>query len=395
MAHPRSKVPDHTPADLLSPLEPRTLLAANLFAFGDFTDPDGFADPGAATQIAVNISNNGDAPARPAVLSARLSRDRIWGNADDRVIGIVINRTGLGVGLTAFRAATITVPPGTPFGYYFLALRADAAGRVTESDEADNTAFSVGRLFVLGAPGRAVAIGNSRVIPDADRTPSTTDFTAFPNAQTFTPGVERSFRIRNDGAGPLVLPLNSGVTISGNGATQFAVSRQPATVIQPGRSALFTIDFRPNLLGRHRATITFTTSDPANPVYFFTIAGTAVPAPIIEVRVGTETIPTQGSSRFIGPAEIGEDIQTTFTVFNVGGSVLTFHPPTITGPGAPAYVIIAQPTSLVLNPGQSASFTIQLLTTTPGNFNALLSFANSDPNRTPFSLSLLGEVRQR
>lgn len=115
-------------------------------------------------------------------------------------------------------------------------------------------------------------VGNGTSISSGDTNPDTADHTHFGAAAHTTGARRRGFTLQNTGNGPLTLGTNA-VTISGDHASDFAVTTQPATALFQGHSTTFGIVFTPSAPGNRTATVSIANDDPDESPYTFAIEG--------------------------------------------------------------------------------------------------------------------------
>lgn len=120
--------------------------------------------------------------------------------------------------------------------------------------------------------------GNSTSIESGDSTPSEDDDTDFGSAAVGGAPVTRVFTIHNNGSGALNLTGTPRVEISGDGATHFSVTDQPASPVVSGEDTSVEINFQPMGPGTHTATVTIANNDSDEDPYTFAIQGTGVSA---------------------------------------------------------------------------------------------------------------------
>ncbi len=106
---------------------------------------------GGAFQVSCGVLNNGTANATGFSVRYRLSTDTSYDPSSDTLVGDVA-LSGVNAGATVTAAYSGTCPNVAP-GLYYLILRIDAFGEVTESDETDNTFYRVGQITVTAASG--------------------------------------------------------------------------------------------------------------------------------------------------------------------------------------------------------------------------------------------------
>ncbi len=94
---------------------------------------------GAKTSVAATVVNQGAGPAGASTVRFYLSTNLTF-DATDVPLGESRSVPVLGAGASNIGATLVTIPAGTTAGTYFVILRADADGSVSESNETNNTA---------------------------------------------------------------------------------------------------------------------------------------------------------------------------------------------------------------------------------------------------------------
>lgn len=115
--------------------------------------------------------------------------------------------------------------------------------------------------------------------------------------------------------------------------------------------------------------------------------GTALATPVVEVSQGGQGV-ARGSTFNFGPSPLGAPVSRTFVITNTGTTSLTIGAVAIT---AGNYTVTQQPTS-VIAPSGTTSFTVRMNASTQGVQSGQFAFANTDPARNPFFVSLTGSV---
>ncbi|MCW1922766.1 choice-of-anchor D domain-containing protein [Luteolibacter arcticus] len=109
----------------------------------------------------------------------------------------------------------------------------------------------------------------------------------------------------------------------------------------------------------------------------------------IEQPPGTPRSPGTGTVAF-GTLVTGQESTLTFALVNRGGLPLTSISGSLSGTGAAAYTILSLPSSV---PARNvAYFTVKFTSTTAGSKPATLRITSSDPNESPYDISLTGTV---
>ncbi len=209
--------------------------------------------------------------------------------------------------------------------------------------------------------------GNSLVITDGDDVPSLTDWTDFGSTVVVGGTISRTFTINNLGDDVLTLSGTPAVLIDGTHASDFTVTALPSSTVAVGSSTSFTVTFNPSAGDLRSATISIANNDSDENPYNFSIQGTGIVAPEMEVRGNSLIIPDNDITPslddwtdFGSTAVEGGTISRTFTINNLGDDVLTLSgTPAILIGGTQSgdFEVTADPASTVL-PGSSTSFTV-------------------------------------
>ncbi|MGB0862644.1 MAG: LamG-like jellyroll fold domain-containing protein, partial [Saprospiraceae bacterium] len=109
--------------------------------------------------------------------------------------------------------------------------------------------------------------GNSVVIADADRTPSTADYTDYGGIVSGASAISKTFTIKN--TDPTTALNISSVNITGANAANFSVTSSPASTVATNSSTTMTVQFSPNTVGENTATIEITSDDCVKLVFDF------------------------------------------------------------------------------------------------------------------------------
>jgi hypothetical protein len=241
--------------------------------------------------------------------------------------------------------------------------------------------------------------GNGISIGDGDSTPSLTDGTDFGSIAVLGAISLHNFTIYNTGPGDLILSGSPRVVISGTNAADFTISVQPSGVVAPGGSTSFTVVFNPSAVGVRSAALSIANNDLNENPYNFSIQGTGVTAPEIEVRGNTvlildgDSAPSVYDGSDFGSTPVaGGTVSHSFTINNLGDANLnlTGNPRVaVLGPNAGDFSVTVQPSSFVV-PGASTTFTVVFNPSASGLRSAELSIANNDGNENPFNFSIQG-----
>jgi subtilase family serine protease len=127
---------------------------------------------GASITITETTKNQGSGVADPSTTKFYLSSNTTVDAADIFLGGRPV--PSLGSGATSSGSTTVTIPAGTPAGFYYLLGKADADGVVTETSETNNTNYTyltVGSdlvMYSLTAPSSGGA-GSALAVSDTTR----------------------------------------------------------------------------------------------------------------------------------------------------------------------------------------------------------------------------------
>ncbi len=201
------------------------------------------------------------------------------------------------------------------------------------------------------------------------------------------------FTIENRGTVNLNI---GGVALLGSDSGEFTLSSGGPTVINPGGSTSFNLTFNPTSPGAKQATVTVNSDDPDTPAHTFTITGTGVAIPEIDVKNPGGASVVSGSSNYdFGSITTGTFVDENFTIENIGQGNLELTADTIVDvTGSEQFSISAQPGSSTISGGANTTFTIRYLGTSLGTHQATISIANNDFDENPFSFDVSGTTTE-
>jgi hypothetical protein len=241
--------------------------------------------------------------------------------------------------------------------------------------------------------------GNDILITDGDDAPELADGTDFGGTLVLGGTVSHSFTIYNTGDGELLLTGTPKVTFTGGNAADFSVSLEPTSPVAPDSSTTFTVVFNPSAGGLRTTTLSIANSDSDENPYNFTIQGTGMLAPEMDVRGNGVSIPDddafpdlEDGTDFGSTAVAGGTASHTFTIYNLGDATLSLSgDPRVAVGGAHAadFSVTAQPGSTVA-PGGSTTFTVTFNPIAGGLRTATLSIANNDSDENPYNFAIQG-----
>lgn len=239
---------------------------------------------------------------------------------------------------------------------------------------ASNDATQSPYTFAITGEGVASGVmgvkGNNTAIANGDLTPSTSDFTDLGGVDVSSGTITKTFTIFNSGSAPLSLTGSPVVTITGADAGDFAISTQPASskLAAKNGSTTFSVQFDPSAAGTRFATINIASDDPNADVFTYSIQGTGLVSPIMNVKGGTtpttissgDTTPSAADGTDFGAVEQGNGTVTrTFTINNTGAGVLRLINPRVAIDNTTDFTIVAQPSDRIAAGSGSSSFQIK------------------------------------
>ncbi|RPE00847.1 choice-of-anchor D domain-containing protein [Aureibaculum marinum] len=175
-----------------------------------------------------------------------------------------------------------TLTPGSSFTYEIVfspvSIASPLSGTVFIFSTDPDTPF-----FTYQVSGEGVApypimevTGNGNPIADGSATASDSNHTQFLDTDINAfGGSTRIFTIENTGTDTLRLNNIPIVQISGADAADFTVIANPATIIAPGGTTTFTVEFNPTISGTKVAEISIDNNTPGTDPYNFVIQGEA------------------------------------------------------------------------------------------------------------------------
>lgn len=237
--------------------------------------------------------------------------------------------------------------------------------------------------------------GNSTNIANGDVTPATGDGTNFGSYDISAGAVSTTFTITNSGNQTLTLsnPVLSGAT------SEFTITSMPASLsLAAGATATFTVAFDPTSTGTKNAVVTIASNDPDENPFTFSITGTGVSTPEMEIRGGSPAIAitdgdgtpdTADGTNFGGVYVQSGTISQIFTIHNLGSATLTLSGGvTIGGTNASDFSVTSIGTSVAA--GGTLQFTVTFDPNALGTRTATISISNNDSNENPYNFSIQG-----
>lgn len=210
-----------------------------------------------------------------------------------------------------------------------------------------------------------------------------------------------TYTVSNTGTDDLTL-ATAGVTSLVN-VTVNAITSPVATTVTAGNSTTFTVQYTPVLAGAFSFGVSFTNNDGDENPYDFTVSGTGVGAPEINVLAGI-TIPIAddpahdpaGSGGTRLDASVGLASSNLFTIENTGTGPLTLgaNAVSLSGAGVGDFSVSQQPASTIA-PGGSTTFRILFAPTVAGLQGPVdVAITNNDGDENPYNFRVQGTGRQ-
>lgn len=361
---------------------------------------------GEDVQVAWTIVNAGGSFEGAFDQEVRLSTDTVWGNADDIVLGVQRESEDFAAGQTSDEDEGFVIPAGTAQGAYYVGVRIDSGGEITESDETNNIVFSPDAVVTVGPdePGedRNYSIsGNGHHINDDDHSPGRDDATAMGRVRVDGRFGESEFEIHNFGSTELEIER---VEIEGRNRRDFAIAVAPRAKLAPGESTTVVVRFDPSKGGVRNAKLVIDTSRDTTNAYEFKLKGNGVvptdaPDAVVLGRRGNEIrdddlSPGGGDGTRFRTLALGASQDRTFTLRNDGPQTLLLTTPLLrlTGAGAPAFSIITMPAAS-LAPGATTTFTMRFAPVALGKQAATIEILSNDPDEAVFNFRIAGRGR--
>lgn len=359
------------PTDLET-LEPRTLLAADLLVDA-LRLPDsvrGNIAEGHRVTVSVEVSNLGNSAAGLFEIDGRLSKDQVWGNADDVTIHTERTQSGVPAGAVRFAfLADVVVPELPRKGLHYIGIKIDSFDEIAESNEQNNVFW--GKRLRVNKVRTAQIRGNNLPIPADDSSPRAEDRTYFGAVNVSNASVEHEFTLWNVGRGTL-RPAAVSVSLEGPESADFVVTQQPlrSTLDWSGFASAFTtfrIAFDPTIAGTRSAQVVVRTDDPRRPEHRFTITGEGLLAASVRVGFADVSLPYPDGR----PFEV-HGSQTFLGIWNEGSAALEVGRIRLSDRFG-GVLSIRGGRARTIEPGGFAQFFIVFSPTEPGVYDSVLS----------------------
>ena len=298
----------------------------------------------------------------------------------------------------------IYVSPGNYTSFRYQFDPSDFGVRTTTltitSNDPDEGTFD----FTLQGTGGGAVIdirGGSpyQSITDGDNTPSSDDGTDYGNVDVLSGHSIQDYQILNTGVADLII---TSIADDGPHHTDFYVVhilRLPI-IVEPGSEKYITYRFDPSDNGVRTTTLMFTSNDPYEGTFDFTLQGTGGITEM-DVQGNGYSIPDGGGHSThdgtgFGYVFIGMTATHTFTIENTGTADLQlWGSPTVSVSGTHAsdFTVSVQPATQVVSGSGTTTFDIQFQPSTPGFRTASISIVNNDADENPYDIGLDGYGR--
>jgi hypothetical protein len=212
------------------------------------------------------------------------------------------------------------------------------------------------------------------------------EFEASTTAQTYGvvwvgASAVRTFVIRNVGSADLQILTT---TLDGDAAGEFTIVQGAAPVtVAPGATHNVDVRFVPALVGTRTAMIHLTSNDLDESTVDFTLGGTGIMPPDIDVT------PLQND---FGEVVIGMMKSRTLAIRNSGGANLQVTAATLTGENAAEFGIAQGAAPFTVAAGTMHNLVVHLAPSTEGLKTAVLRLATDDPDEGMVDVSLSGSA---
>ena len=280
----------------------------------------------------------------------------------------------------------------------FLAVKGVGSTQITASSD---KALDVVRTLVVkkGTPEISVSAGKYNLAKDLVSGGSY-DFgqTNFDpdNKLTVLTTLDGTFKIENKGTASLNLAK---ISITGANAADFSIKSGSSSKISPFDWSNLVIRFKPLGKGVRTALVTIANDDADEGTYTFTITGKGL-APVINVK--QETTVLAGSYDF-GQVDASTGMETTFTIENTGGRVLTLSHDDIYSDASvvslsgthSANFRLKTPTSRTIPAGGSVTFKIAFTPSIADKVTALVKIHSNDPDKKVYEFTVEGKANVR
>jgi len=288
----------------------------------------------------------------------------------------------------------------TTFGVTFTPnVLGDANVTVTiDNNTKDSNPFTFS-LHGIGSNGSPISymrvIGNNEVILNGSTETSVLDNTDYGQVDLNKEKI-LEFSVENSGNAKLEFNNDPAVEITGNNATSFFVVK-PLKSVPAGETVIFSIKFKPTLVGEKTAIVSISSNDKARDPYTFAIRGLAndpTELPVMALLGNGEYI-TNGSTTpelingtDFGSASVGMSADQEFVMFNdsFANLLLDSNPIEVSGANAADFVVTAAPASVEIPAKSQLPFTLSFKPTTAGAKTATVTIKTKNAGNFVFAV---------
>lgn len=299
--------------------------------------------------------------------------------------------TGLQITTSGTRAAAFVVggPPATSLEpgastRFTVAFRPTSVGPQAATLQVTSTSTRqvVQRIDLHGI---GIAVPEITVMLDDETLTSGRKSVDFGNCLVGSTSSARIFTIKNSGSAPL-----SGLSLVGE-VSDFLRSSLAATILAPGASTTFKVNFRPASADPHSAQLAISSNDTDERSFMIDLTGEGLDAPEIVVRLA-EGRALRDEAAFVnmGTVELGSTSKgQVLTIFNSGTANLENLSLAKGGLNDDDFTVSALRTTR-LAPGGSTSVKIDFSPSRTGTRWAALRITSNDGNERVFDIVLTG-----
>ncbi|MFD0894047.1 choice-of-anchor D domain-containing protein [Luteolibacter ambystomatis] len=312
--------------------------------------------------------------------------------------GVTLNGTvNPGGGVTS---AQFDYGPTAAFGQSATITLSPNNGTTTQNVSTTVSGLAPGTLYVFRASATnafGTALGSNQVFTTPDAPDIAVEQPAGSGLQDGVSSVGygdvltgsslvKTFTIRNTGN----QTLNSiAVTKDGANAGDFTLGSPGVTTLAPGASTTLDVTFNASTTGARTANLHITSDDPDESPFDLVLTATTT-AREIAVEQPAATNLTDGSSTVAyGNVMVGASLVKTFTVRNVGTSVLTLTGVTKDGTNQAEFTVGSLSGTSVA-PGATVTFNVTFIPTALGARTAAIHIGSDDADENPFDIALTG-----
>jgi hypothetical protein len=260
---------------------------------------------------------------------------------------------------------------------------AGAVSVVVTAPGGDNAANTLFTYVTTIAPDMAVTRGVTPVADGALSDPLGNISFGAVQTVTYTITNNGNFALTLNGA-PDLVAINNLVN-----ATPVSVTVQPGTTIGLGLTTTFTITYTVTTAAAFSFDVSIDNDDTAHNPYNWTVTGTGVAAPEIDVARGVTPVANNGTDT-VGNADIGAATTYTYLISNTGTVALNItNPITISGLANCTATVTTSPPATVASMA-SNTFVITVTPTAAGAFGFTVSIVNDDSDENPYAYTVAG-----